>query len=296
MRPRIAAIGTFDGVHRGHRSVLEVLGQYAREHDMEPVVITFSRHPLNVIDPAREPLQLTPLNKKKRLLKEAGVSPIILDFDEDLRNTSARQWMQRLHDEYDVRALVVGYDNTFGNDGVNLSLEEYRKLGEETGIRVLSAPEIKEVSSSAIRKAVLAGEMEKAREFLGRPYSITGRVEKGNGLGHNIGYPTANVDPPSGIAIPKPGVYAGIVKILGTGAKYPAMVNIGKRPTVMRGDYTVIEAHLFDWHGDLYDKEITIRFLKRLREEKKYESIASLKKQLENDKEEALAVFKTDGL
>lgn len=286
MKPRIAAIGTFDGVHRGHRSVLSVLTDYATNHDMEAIAITFDKHPLALIDPERTPQELTPLHKKKKLLKEVGVKPLVLEFDEPLRATTAREWMKRLHEEFGVTILVIGYDNTFGSDGINFSLEDYKKIGSEEGIEVLTAKEIRGVSSSAIRKAVSEGEMEKAHEMLGRPYSITGRVVKGNSLGHSIGFPTANLDLPEGAAIPKPGVYAAIVKNLDNGKKQLAMVNIGKRPTVMRGDYTVIEAHLIDWTGDLYGKEITVRFLKRIRDEKKFDSIESLKQQLALDKEE----------
>lgn len=283
---KVAAVGTFDGVHRGHRSVLKALTDYASDNDMEPIAITFSAHPLALIDPSREPAQLTPLGKKKKLLKEVGATPVVLEFDEPLRSTTAREWMKRLHDEFNVRAIIIGYDNTFGCDGVNLSLEDYKILGKNEGIEVHTAPEIKGVSSSSIRKAVNAGEMEKAMDMLGRPYSITAKVEKGNSLGHTIGFPTANIEIPEGVAIPKPGVYAAVVKLLDSGKKYRAMVNIGKRPTVMRGDYTVIEAHILDWHGDLYGKEITVRFLKRLRDEKKFESIEALRQQLGKDKEE----------
>lgn len=284
-KKKVAAVGTFDGVHRGHRSVLSVLNAYAQEHDMEPVAITFSNHPLSIIDSNRTPSALTPLNKKRNLLKEVGATPLVIPFEESLRCFSAKEWMKHMKDEYNVVALVVGYDNTFGSDGVNLSLDDYKKLGNEVGIEVITAPEIKGVSSSAIRKAVLAGEVEKAREMLGRPYSITAKVTKGNSLGHTIGYPTANIDPPEGVAIPKPGVYAAIVKTLNDGVKHPAMVNVGKRPTVMRGDNTVVEAHLIDWFGDLYGKEITVRFIKRIRDEKKFDSIEALKNQLAKDRE-----------
>ena len=287
MKPKVIAIGTFDGVHRGHKSVLGVLMEYAREHDYEPVAVTFNRHPLALISPDRRPDELTPLEKKKNLLKETGVRPLVMNFDEDLRCTTSKELMQRLHDEEGVRALVIGYDNTFGCDGVNMSLEEYRRLGEETGVEVITAPEIKEVSSSAIRKAVKAGDMEKASEMLGRPYSITGVVESGNRLGHILGYPTANLTPEQGISLPKPGVYAAIVKDLSNGEKYPAMVNIGTRPTVKRGDDIVIEAHLFDFTGNLYEKEITVRFIKRLRDEMKFNTIDELKHQLEEDDKES---------
>lgn len=284
MKERVAAIGTFDGVHRGHRSVLDVLTRYAKEHDLEPVAITFREHPLALIDPSRMPTELTPLWKKKKLLQETGAFPLVVNFDEPIRATTAREWMHRLYEDYGVTALVIGYDNTFGSDGINLSIEDYKKIGHEEGIVVLTAEEIKGVSSSAIRKAVKAGELEKAHEMLGRPYSITAQVVNGNGLGHTIGFPTANIDIPKGAALPKPGVYAGIVKTLDDGLKHPAMINIGSRPTVMRGDDVMIEAHLIDWKGDLYGKDITVRFLKRLRDEKKFESIDALKRQLAQDR------------
>ena len=171
-----------------------------------------------------------------------------------------------------------------------MSLEDYRNLGAETGIDVITAPEIKEVSSSAIRKAVKAGDMGRAMEMLGRPYSITGIVGKGNRLGHSLGFPTANLIPKGGIALPKPGVYAAVVKDLSDGNKYPAMVNIGTRPTVMQGDNIVIESHLFNFNGDLYGKEITIRFIKRLRDEFKFSTVEALRQQLEDDADEAKSI------
>lgn len=287
-KSRVAAIGCFDGVHTGHRSVLKVLTDYGRENDMEPVAITFRTHPLALIDNKRAPLMLTPLHKKKKLLVEAGVTPMVLEFDEPLRSTTAAEWLKRLREEFGVKTLVIGYDNTFGSDGINLSLEDYRKLGAREGIEILTADEVKGVGSSAIRKAVAAGEMERAHEMLGRPYSITGKVVEGNKLGHTLGFPTANLDVPEGVALPKPGVYAAIVKTLDDGKKYPAMVNVGTRPTVMRGDKTVIEAHIIDFKGDLYGKEITVRFLQRLRDEQKFESIDALKRQLAADKIQTL--------
>ena len=292
MKSKVAAIGTFDGVHLGHRSVLRTLTDYAKEHDMDPVAITFDRHPLALIDPSRTPCELTPLWKKKKLLSEVGALPHILNFDEPLRSTTASEWMARLRDEYGVKALVIGYDNTFGSDGINLSLEDYRKIGEKERIEIITAEEIKGVSSSAIRRLVLGGEMEKAAEMLGRPYSITAKVVKGNNLGHTIGFPTANIELPDGVAVPKSGVYAAIVKTLNDGAKYPAMVNVGSRPTVMRGDDIVIEAHLINWEGDLYGKDITVRFLKRLRDEKKFDSIEALRQQLDSDRLNSLEIVR----
>lgn len=286
MRERAAAIGTFDGMHKGHRSVIDVLTQYAREHGMEPVAITFDRHPLALIDPSRTPATLTPLAKKKRLLEEAGVTPIVFKFDDELRATTAHDWIERLNKEFNVKTLIVGYDNTFGSDGLNLSLEDYRRLGEEAGMTVLTAEEIKGVSSSAIRKAVASGHVEDALKMLGRPYSLQGKVVEGNKLGHSIGFPTANIKVEENRAVPALGVYAAEVKLPNEAKPLPAMVNIGKRPTVMRGDDVVIEAHIIGWKGDLYGKEISLRFLRRLRDEKKFDTIEALKAQLAKDRQD----------
>ena len=286
----VASIGTFDGVHLGHQSVLKMMLEYSRRHDMHPMAVTFRNHPLTIIAPERAPKTLTAIEEKTKLLEESGVTAIVLDFDEKLKSTSAADWMKRMKDEFDVSTLVLGYDNTFGCDGINLSLEDYRIIGKEEGIEVLTAEEIKGVSSSSIRKAVKAGEMEAAHKMLGRPFSITARVVTGNGLGHTIGFPTANIDIPQGAALPKPGVYAGIVKTLDDGVKYPAMINIGTRPTIMRGNDTVIEAHVINWNGDLYGKDITVRFLKRLRDEQKFNSIDALKKQLAIDRSNSLEI------
>lgn len=286
MRERAAAIGTFDGMHKGHRSVIDVLTKYAREHGMEPVAITFDRHPLALIDPSRTPATLTPLAKKKRLLEEAGVTPIVFKFDDELRATTAHDWIERLNKEFNVKTLIVGYDNTFGSDGLNLSLEDYRRLGEEAGMTVLTAEEIKGVSSSAIRKAVASGHVEDALKMLGRPYSLQGKVVEGNKLGHSIGFPTANIKVEENRAVPALGVYAAEVKLPNEAKPLPAMVNIGKRPTVMRGDDVVIEAHIIGWKGDLYGKEISLRFLRRLRDEKKFDTIEALKAQLAKDRQD----------
>ncbi|MCH5240084.1 MAG: riboflavin biosynthesis protein RibF [Muribaculaceae bacterium] len=288
----IAAIGTFDGVHRGHHAVLDLLSSLSKEKGLTPLAFTFRNHPLQLIDARRVPASLTPLWKKKKLIEERGVKPVVLDFDDELRSTTAKEWMIRMRDSYGVVALIVGYDNTFGSDGVNHSLEDFIAIGEKLGIEVFPVEVVTGVSSSAIRKAVKGGDMEKAGMMLGRPYSITAKVVKGNSLGHTIGFPTANIETPDGQAEPLPGVYAAIVKTLHDGKKHPAMVNVGTRPTVMRGDNLVIEAHIINWQGDLYGKDITVRFIKRLRDEKKFDSIEALKAQLTEDREFAMDALK----
>ena len=286
----VASIGTFDGVHLGHQSVLKMMLEYSRRHDMHPIAVTFRNHPLTIIAPERAPKALTAIEEKTKLLEESGVTAIVLDFDEKLKSTSAADWMKRMKDEYDVSTLVLGYDNTFGCDGRNMSAEDYKRLGERLGMEILIAEEIKGVSSSAIREAVERGNMEKAGEMLGRPYSLTAEIVMGNHIGRTIGFPTANMRLPEGMALPKPGVFAAMVKLHSEAIEHPAMVNIGSHPTVKREDGIVIETHLIDWEGDLYGKEITVKFLKRLRDEKKFGSLEELKYQLTGDKEVARSI------
>lgn len=292
MTATAAAIGTFDGVHTGHAAVLQTLREVAAERDLTPVAITFDRHPLSLIAPQRAPLAITTLRKKEELLENAGVKPIILPFDEKLRRTTAKDWMQMIHDDLGVEALVVGYDNTFGSDGVSLSLSDYRRIGEEVGIDVTEAPYVPDVSSSAVRKNIKAGNVEQAWEMLGRRFVLPGLVVEGNKLGRTIGFPTANVLPEPGIIVPGNGVYIATAT-LPDGRKLPTMVNIGTRPTVRRGNALTVEAHILDWKGDLYGQPIRLAFYKRLRDEIQFNSIDDLRRQLEKDARDVKVFFQS---
>lgn len=294
MIPSAAAIGTFDGVHLGHAEVLSTLCKAAGERGLNPLAFTFDRHPLELIAPARAPKAITTIAKKEDLLRIAGVKPVVVPFDEGLRETSAKEWMALLRNQYDVRLLVVGYDNTFGSDGVNLSIANYREIGKGLGIDVVEAPLVAGVSSSAVRKAIAAGDIEGANTMLGRHFLLPGTVVRGNQLGRTIGFPTANVLPEPGIVIPGRGVYAAKVR-LQDGKRIPAMVNVGIRPTIRRGNDPTVEAHLIGWEGDLYGKEISIIFFKRLRDEQQFNSIDSLRRQLELDKKDSLDILKKFG-
>ena len=286
MTGKVAAIGTFDGVHLGHAAVLAKVKGTASELNLEPAAITFDRHPLSLIAPERAPLAITTLEKKADLITKAGVTPIVLPFDEKLRATTARDWMRMIHDELGVLQLVVGYDNTFGSDGLTLSIADYRRMGEEIGITVSEAPVVEGVSSSAIRKAIAAGNIADANRMLGRSFSLPGIVVEGNRLGRTIGFPTANVMPAPGLVVPANGVYAALATLPG-GRKEKAVVNIGVRPTVRRGKDLTIEAHILDWHGDLYGHRISIVFQQRMREEKQFNSIDALRVQIEKDASQA---------
>ena len=283
MRKKAAVIGSFDGVHLGHAAVLSTLRNEAEARNLEPIAISFDRHPLSLIDPSRAPEAITSLQKKEELIRKAGVSPVILPFDENLRATTAADWIRFLKDSFDVELLVVGYDTTFGSDGLSYSISGYRNLGKENGIEVIEAPFVAGISSSAIRKAVAEGMVEHAAEMLGRHFQLNGIVVGGNRLGRTIGFPTANLLPAPGIVIPANGVYAARA-ILPDGKHIGAMVNIGTRPTIMRGDDRTVEAHLIGWEGDLYGKNLTLAFVSRLRDEIRFNSIDALRRQLEEDR------------
>lgn len=278
-----AAIGTFDGVHRGHEAVLSTLTLLARQRGLTPIAVTFDRHPLDLIAPERAPKAITTVERKSRLLRQAGVSPVVLPFDEELRSTTAREWMQRLKRDYGVEAIVVGYDNTFGSDGINLSIADYRRLSREIGIDIVEAPFVEGISSSAVRKAIAEGDVERAAAMLGRPYRLSGTVVDGNRLGRTIGFPTANINPDPTLITPADGVYSATA-ILNDGSSHPAMVNIGRRPTVRRGEQRTIEAHIIDWKGDLYGSPIALDLKARLRDEIRFNSIEALREQLEKDR------------
>lgn len=280
-----AAIGTFDGVHLGHAAVLSFLKTIAAEKSLDPMAITFDRHPLALIAPERAPLAITTIRKKEELLANAGVKPLVIPFDENLRHTSARDWMRKLHDDLDVKALVVGYDNTFGSDGVTMSLADYKRFGDELGIEVLEAPFVAGISSSAVRKAIASGQISEANAMLGRRFLLPGIVVEGNKLGRTIGFPTANILPEAGIIVPGNGVYAAFAT-LPDGTRHMAMVNIGRRPTVRRGNSLTVEAHILNWSGDIYGHPLKLAFNNRLREESCFNSIDALRRQLEKDAEQ----------
>ena len=287
MKLRGAIIGTFDGVHRGHVSVIDTLLELCQEKGLEPVAITFDKHPLAHIAPHRTPPTITTTEKKCELLKSYKISPIVFTFDESLRRLTAEEWMKKIYEELGVRLIVLGYDNTFGCDGGSLSLSKYQEIGKLIGIEVVQAQELEGISSSAIREAILTGNVEKATEMSGRHHSIAGLVVAGNRLGRKLGYPTANLSVADNLALPSAGVYAAIAS-LPDGSKLPAMVNIGRRPTIDSGNEKVIEAHIIGFSGDLYGKEVKLRFISRLRDEIKFDSLTQLQQQLDKDKEHTL--------
>lgn len=279
---RGATVGTFDGLHRGHDIVIRTLKKESSERGLYPLVLTLDRHPLQTVAPERAPGLIMSHPEKINRLKKHDIDVETIEFLPETASLSAEEWMRVLRDQYDVKLLVLGYDNTFGCDGREMHVADYLEIGKKLGMEIVIAPVEKGVSSSAIRRLLKEGNVEKASEMLGRPYSIAGIVDHGNALGREIGFPTANLKPDHPLLLPKDGVYSAVA-ILPTGRECDAVVNIGMRPTVSGSGKRTIEAHLIDFEGSLYGLRLMLLFKRRLRDEKKFSSVEELAAQLKQD-------------
>jgi len=286
-----ATVGTFDGVHRGHRAVLDTLTSEAAAKGLHPLTFTFDRHPLEVIRPDKAPGMLTLPATRDSLIAASGATPIELPFTESLASMTAGTWMRHLADNYGVRLMVIGYDNTFGSDGVHLNANDFKLIGKRCGIDVIPAPVIEGICSSAVRKAVATGDVARAAEMLGRPFALEGIVVHGAALGTGLGYPTANLAPDPRLIIPARGVYIAEAA-LPDGTSAPAMVNVGAHPTVGALPTLSVEANILGFSGSLYSLPLTLRFYSRLRDEKKFPSLEALKMALADDSAAVAAFFR----
>ena len=275
-RNKIATIGFFDGVHKGHQFLFKHLGQLASERGLEPLIVTFEDHPRRALDADYVPRLLTSLEERTAKLNQYG-EVLVFPFEE-IQPLSAKEFMLRLRDEYGVTALLMGYDHRFGSDRLKHP-QDYRHIGEQCGVEVITLSEYTEgewhVSSTEIRMALETGNIAVANELLGHPYSLRGRVVHGKAIGRTIGFPTANIEPldPHKV-IPKFGVYVALVNTP-TMDDAPSFVNINKKG--------LIEVHIPSFKGDLYDQILKIRFVRFLREEKHFENIEELREQIKDD-------------
>ncbi|MFC1899009.1 bifunctional riboflavin kinase/FAD synthetase [Chloroflexota bacterium] len=290
----LLTIGVFDGVHLGHKRLISRLMEEAKRRGLFSGVITFHQHPEEVISPERGLPFITSVKERARLLKNEGVSAIIiLSFTRELANLSARQFVKLLKKHLGMRGLVLGPDFKLGR-GRSGDIESLNALGREMGFTVDVVPPVKingeVVSSTGIRNVLGKGNMGKIQELLGRSFSLSGCVVNGSGRGTELGFPTANLDIPVGQALPADGVYAAWVDF--SGKIYRAMVNIGQNPTFDAGKHTV-EVYILDYHGDLYGKELKIDIIKRLRGEKTFSNAGKLQKQIEKDIEQGKAILKS---
>lgn len=281
------AIGTFDGVHAGHREVISRTLAAARTQGLESAVLTFDPHPRCVIDPPNCPLSLTVLEEKLALLGALGLDhAIVYPFTPDLRLVTAEDFVTGLLDHLGMRHLVAGADFALGRRRQG-DVEWLRADGQGRGYGVEVVEPItaggSELHSSDIRRLITAGDVEAAARMLGRPYSICGPVEHGEKVGRTLGWPTANVGIPERKLVPGHGVYAGWAR--GDFGVRPAATNVGYRIT-FGGSRLTVEAYLLDFEGDLYGRELEVTFVHRLRDEVRYEGARALADQIGRDVEE----------
>ncbi len=291
VRDPVITVGTFDGVHRGHRDVVERLVARARALKVPSVLVTFDPHPLEIVNPAAAPLLLTTHDEKLEVLAETGIDYMaVVPFTPNLALYSAEAFVELvLRRCFRMRELLIGYDHGFGRQRAG-NVNVLRTLGERDGFRVevvdaVSTAEGQSVSSTSIRRAIAGGDLARAAESLGRPYSVSGKVIPGAQRGRTIGFPTINLGPPPPRKLlPPEGVYA--VRVQTPRGPRGGMMNLGPRPTF--GDAaTSLEAHLFDAAGDFYGAQVRIDFVKRLRETRKFASVEELKTQLAQDERDA---------
>ncbi|MCR4764665.1 MAG: bifunctional riboflavin kinase/FAD synthetase [Bacteroidaceae bacterium] len=286
----VATIGFFDGVHRGHQHLLKQVLEVAHTHNLSAMVITFAQQPRHVVSHETDRFcLLTTTQEKLRLLHQAGIDHCeVMEFTPELASLSAYTFMQLLHSNYQVVTLVIGYDHRFGHNRSE-GFDDYVRYGQTLGIEVIQATEFPAVSSSRIRQLLLAGDLEPANEILGHYYQLEGKVVSGFHVGQTMGFPTANLQVATEKLIPDNGVYAVLVELEGT--TYQGMLNIGTRPTMANGDERSIEVHIFDFHEDIYNKELRLSLVKRTRGEVKFASKEQLALQLQQDATEIKAIL-----
>lgn len=286
-RPCAATIGSFDGLHRGHLAMLGELRCAAAGKGLPLMVVTFATHPRRLFNKECAPFLLTPSCEKLRLLEAAGVDIcVLLDFDSSMASLSAERFMAEvLVAQLGVQLLAVGYDHHFGKPALGEGLEQYIAFGKELGVEVFGTqPFIVDgtaVSSSAVRRALAAGDVAQAALLLGRYYALTGMVVHGAGIGRRLGFPTANIAPvDEEQMLPLDGVYETAVLV--DGVPFKGVMNIGVKPTVC-GKERTLEVHIIGFEGDIYDKEIIVQFVRRLRGEQSFENVEALRLQIEQD-------------
>ena len=308
--PTAVTVGSFDGVHHGHRAIMERLKKAGASENLETVVLSFDPHPAAVLR-GHHPPMLASIEERARRCVAAGVDAFaVIEFDRDVSELDPTAYVERiLLDELDMKVIVVGHDHRFGRDaGGDENL--LRSMGADRGFRVEAVDPVmmdgEPVSSSRIRRLLLEGHVEKAAECLGRRYAVRGTVVHGDARGRKIGFPTANIEPiHEQRLIPANGVYAVYVtgEVLASEplhgehqehpSRYGGMMNVGVRPT-FEGNGRHAEVYLFDFDGDLYGHELRVEFARRIRDEVKFDSVEALVAQLKDDEVRCRAALQTD--
>lgn len=280
----VVTIGNFDGVHKGHQVLIEKTATYAKARGIKSAVFTFLNHPINYFVPEKVK-NIFDEKEKERLIEGFGIDYLIdIPFDKAMTQISAEQFIVKiLKDKIHAKKIVVGYDFTFARNKEG-TVDVLREMGHEYGIEVEIVQPIKingiRVSSTFIRELISEGRVDEIPQYLGTPYVIEGEIIHGKANGRKMGYPTANISLKDQIIKPKNGIYASRVII--DGKKYFGATNVGMNPTV-NGKYLSIETNILDFDEDIYGKKVRIEFLEKIRDEKKFESLDELRKQLDLD-------------
>lgn len=296
-RPTVLTLGVFDGLHLGHQLILRTIVQRAREVVAVPTVITFDPHPRAVLHPESSPPLLQTLDQKVEAFGVLGIEQtIVIRFTPEFSLLRAQDFLkdtvkERLH----AKEVYLGRGFAFGHNREG-NIELLRQVSRELGFFADEVPEVRlrgqRVSSSRIRQLLAEGKVNLARRMLGRPYGVEGRVQRGSERGHQLGFPTANLQPGNRV-IPRKGVY--VTGTLVDGVWRRSVTNIGIRPTFGAGQEPSLETYVFNWSGDLYGDVVRIRFLYRLRDEKRFASVNELKNQIQNDVKRAESYFQRGG-
>lgn len=286
--PCVATIGSFDGVHKGHVALLDELRIKADEKGLPVAVITFANHPRMLFKRDCEPFLLSSNSEKRVLLKKTGVDYLIqLDFNIAMAAMNAKEFMQRiLADRLGVKVLAIGYDHHFGCPKQGEGIDDYIRYGKELGIEVFQASQFiiegEKVSSSAVRRALSAGDVELAQKISGHRYCIKGTVVTGAAIGRRLGFPTANIELEESMKLlPKDGVYE--VEITVKGTQHKGVMNIGVKPTIAKNLKRTIEVYIIDFSEDIYGENAEVKIVRRLRGELSFDNINALKTQIETD-------------
>lgn len=282
----IVTLGNFDGVHLGHQGILKKLHNRGEKLNLKTLVYTFKNHPRRITSPTETPLLLTTNEEKAREIEKFKIDYLYLaPFTKLLAGMSPEDFVKKvLVSTLKAKEVFVGHDFAFGKQRKG-TIKDLERLSVQYNFKLNIIKPFKRtshiVSSSRVRKHLISGELEKANKLLGRPFEITGFVAHGSKMGRSIGYPTANITTKKDLS-PKKGVYAGLIKI--NKKLFKSVINIGTRPTVNnKRKKPLIEAHIIDFKKDIYKKEVTVYFLKRIRDEQKFKSMEDLKKQIKKD-------------
>ncbi len=297
-KPTVLTLGVFDGLHLGHQRIMQTVVERAAAVDAVPTAITFDPHPRSVLHPASAPPLLQTLDQRLANFEVLGIEQaIVIPFDEEFARQPAEDFISGIiHDRLHAKEVHLGYDFAFGrNRGGNIGL--LRQMSQELGFVAEEVPEVKlrghRISSSKIRHLLAEGRVNLVRRMLDRPYGVEGVIERGAQRGRTIGFPTANLKPHNRV-IPKYGVYATATLVGGTWRR--SITNIGVRPTFENDSEPSIESFIFDFVGDLYGDVLRVRFLHRIRDERKFNGIDELRAQIELDSARALNYFRHAGV